>query len=168
MKIFWTQTGLTHLVAVHSPSNSSLIVVIVILPGCAEPLTPALTCNLITPRNDHLHWLTTNVPVTAVTMGRKGNSPNSFLLQRKDNLHTKGGYKRVMDSYTAVLITPGRDVETYDGQATWESLPETEFFRSEKMLKIASCRTCCFHSFLKKIVRLTLLLMAFIFWFLPG
>lgn len=72
MKIFWTQAGLTHLVVAHPPSNRSVIVVIVTLSGCTEPLTPALTCNLITPRNDHPHWLTTNVPLTAATMGRKG------------------------------------------------------------------------------------------------
>lgn len=72
MKIFWTQTELTHSLVVHPPPNSSLIVAIVMLPGYTELLTPALTCNLITPQTDHLQGLTTNVPVTAVTMARKG------------------------------------------------------------------------------------------------
>ena len=49
-----------------------MIVVIVMLPGYAELLTPALTCNLITPQTDHLPGLTTNVPVMAATMARKG------------------------------------------------------------------------------------------------
>lgn len=72
MTIFWTQAEHTHLFVVHPPPDSSLIVVIVMLPGYAELLTPALTCNLITPQTDHLQGLTTNVPVMAATMARKG------------------------------------------------------------------------------------------------
>lgn len=54
-------------------------------------------------------------PCDGCDNGKEGASTNSFLLQRKDNLHTKGGCKRVTDSYTVALRTSGRDVETWDG-----------------------------------------------------
>lgn len=94
MKIFWTQTEVTHLFVVHPPSNSSLIVVIVMLPGCTELLTPALTCNLITPPNDHLQWLTTNVPVTAATMGRKGTVLTLFSYRERITCTERKGAER--------------------------------------------------------------------------
>lgn len=54
-------------------------------------------------------------PCDGCHKGKEGASPNSFLLQRKDKLHTKRRCKRVRDSYTVALRTSGRDVEIWAG-----------------------------------------------------
>lgn len=71
--------------------NSSLITVIAMLPGWTELLIPALTCHLITPQNDHLQWLTTNIPMMAAIIGRKGIAPTLFSYRERTTWAQKEG-----------------------------------------------------------------------------